>query len=494
MPIYARATRHPARQVRDQLKPSDPPGSYDNPPEVRQGSTCSVVPARAGFFRGAEQHPHRAGRRPRTRVGLPYEAGFGVSFQMSFPHARRSADEKSRPQAGLQAESGFVTSGPPVRAALTATDTDLERILSIIAGDPVLTMRVLRVVIHLVDHQQRELLPLLGGSAPQREGYGVEGTLGGRAFTMVTTCVSDNEPDGKRLWVPLLNGAERMGIVEVVSDAALSDQAVDDCVTVASLLAELVITRGSYSDTVERVRRRETMQLAAEMLRAQLPPLSFSTGHLMISGIMEPSYDVGGDAFDYAVNGDPAHLALFDAAGHGSAGGMRAVVLASIALAAYRNARRAGMDLTAAYHHIDRAVRTHDHAGMITAARRKIWFSCSSSLLGLRSSRSSADSIVVTPGRTPWSVSAISTSGADTTQRSRSPSRPERPTSRPYGRRRPHHDGTPVGTLSAWDTSSRRGTHVLTVRSQPNRGQSLVTSPGAKWQPAEQAGRQGHAS
>ncbi|WP_212994991.1 PP2C family protein-serine/threonine phosphatase, partial [Actinoplanes auranticolor] len=220
---------------------------------------------------------------------------------------------------------------------------------------------------YLVDHQQRELLPLLGGSAPHRESFNIDGTLGGRAFTLVTTCVSDTEPDGQRLWVPLLNGAERMGVLEVVSDATLSDQAVDDCMTVASLLAELVITRGSYSDTVERVRRREPMQLAAEMLRAQLPPLSFSTGHLMISGILEPSYDVGGDAFDYAVNGDTAHLALFDAAGHGSANGMRAVVLASIALAAYRNARRAGMDLTATYHHIDSAVRTHDRAGMITA-------------------------------------------------------------------------------------------------------------------------------
>jgi len=122
-----------------------------------------------------------------------------------------------------------------------------------------------------------------------------------------------------------------------------------------------------YGDTVERVRRREPMQLAAEMLRAQLPPLTFSTGHLMISGILEPSYDVGGDAFDYAVNGDTAHLALFDATGHGSAGGMRSVMLASLALAAYRNARRAGMDLTATYHHIDNAVRAHDQAGMITA-------------------------------------------------------------------------------------------------------------------------------
>jgi hypothetical protein len=223
------------------------------------------------------------------------------------------------------------------------------------------------MVIYLVDHRQRELIPLLAGSAPHRERFALEGTLGGRAFIMVTACRSDAEPDGARLWLPLLNGAERMGVLEISSGAPLDDQAADDCMTVAALLAELVITRSAYSDTIERVRRREPMQLAAEMLRAQLPPLSFSTGHLMISGILEPSYDVGGDAFDYAVNGDTAHLALFDAAGHGSAGGMRSVVLVSIALGAYRNARRAGLDLASTYHHIDNAVRAYDRVGMITA-------------------------------------------------------------------------------------------------------------------------------
>jgi hypothetical protein len=223
------------------------------------------------------------------------------------------------------------------------------------------------MVIYLVDHQQRELRPLLSGTAPHRKPFGVDGTLAGRAFSMVTPCPSEAEADGSRLWLPLLDGSERLGVLEVVSDVPLNEEAVADCLALASLLAEMIVTRGFYSDTIERVRRREPMQLAAEMLRAQLPPLTYSTGHLVISGILEPTYDVGGDAFDYAVNGDTAHLALFDAAGHGSAGGMRAVVLASIALAGYRNARRAGLDLIATYHHIDSAVRAHDRAGMITA-------------------------------------------------------------------------------------------------------------------------------
>jgi hypothetical protein len=223
------------------------------------------------------------------------------------------------------------------------------------------------VVIYVVDHQQRILLPLLGGSAPDRAPIAVDGTLGGRAYTMVTPCTGEGENSTVRLWVPMLDGAERMGVLEIIMRSAPNDADLDECVAVSSLLAELVVTRSLYSDTIERVRRREPMRLAAEMLRAQLPPLTFSTGHLMISGVLEPCYDVGGDAFDYAVNGDIAHLALFDAAGHGSAGGMRAVVLASLALASYRNARRSGMDLIATYHHIDEAVRRHDRHGMITA-------------------------------------------------------------------------------------------------------------------------------
>ncbi|MFC0004911.1 PP2C family protein-serine/threonine phosphatase [Micromonospora siamensis] len=218
------------------------------------------------------------------------------------------------------------------------------------------------MLLWLVDHEQRELLPMTDPGTPHREPITVDGTLAGRAYGLMRPIAGADH----RLWVPLLDGLERLGVVEVVSGAPVPDDRVPDFSAAASLLAELLVTRGAYSDTVERVRRREPMRLAAEMLRAQLPPLTFATGSMVISGVLEPSYDVGGDAFDYAVNGDVAHLALFDAVGHGSSGGMRAVMLASLALAAYRNARRSGLDLAATYHHIDEAVRRHDRRGLIT--------------------------------------------------------------------------------------------------------------------------------
>ncbi|NYF56657.1 PP2C family protein-serine/threonine phosphatase [Micromonospora purpureochromogenes] len=219
--------------------------------------------------------------------------------------------------------------------------------------------------IHLVDHEQRELLPMDRGGA-EGDSLAVDGTLAGRAYAMMRPYAADGGPGPARLWVPLLDGLERLGVVEVVSAEPVPAERVPEFEAACALLAELLVTRSSYSDTVELVRRRAPMQMAAEMLRAQLPPLTFSTGSMTISGILEPSYDVGGDAFDYAVNGDIAHLALFDAVGHGSYGGMRAVMLASLALAAYRNARRSGHDLIATYHHIDTVVRDHDRRGLIT--------------------------------------------------------------------------------------------------------------------------------
>ena len=51
---------------------------------------------------------------------------------------------------------------------------------------------------------------------------------------------------------------------------------------------------------------------------------------------MEPAYEVGGDCFDYSLNGDVLDIVMFDSMGHG----LRAAVLGSLAVSAYRNTRR----------------------------------------------------------------------------------------------------------------------------------------------------------
>jgi len=68
-----------------------------------------------------------------------------------------------------------------------------------------------------------------------------------------------------------------------------------------------------------------------------------------VTAQLEPWHQVGGDAFDYSLDGDVLHLAVLDGMGHG----LGATLLVSVALAAYRNARRAGLDLVATAAAID---------------------------------------------------------------------------------------------------------------------------------------------
>jgi serine phosphatase RsbU (regulator of sigma subunit) len=219
------------------------------------------------------------------------------------------------------------------------------------------------MVIYLIDYDQRNLVPLTGDGAPQRDVVAVDGTLPGRSFAMTEVCETDTG-SGPRLWVPLLDGTERLGVLEVLTATEPTQEARADFRTVASLLSEVLTSRRIYGDAVERTRRRLPMQLAAEIVWNLLPPLTFATRDVMISAILEPAYDVGGDAFDYAVNGSYLHAAVFDAVGHG----IDASAMTSLTISAYRNARRCGLDLVDTYRSIDKWVSAQYPHGFVTAA------------------------------------------------------------------------------------------------------------------------------
>ncbi|MET8152482.1 PP2C family protein-serine/threonine phosphatase [Actinoplanes sp. NPDC049668] len=218
------------------------------------------------------------------------------------------------------------------------------------------------LVVYLVDFDQRQLRPLPGQDAPARTPIAVDGTLPGRAFAL-TQIYETRDGGAHHLWVPLLDGTERLGVLEAVTDA-VSEHHRRDLPTVASLMAELLMTRRAYGDAVELTRRSLPMQLAAEVLWNLLPPLTFIGRDVSISAALEPCYDVGGDAFDYAVNGDTLHLAIFDSVGHG----IDASTVTSLAVNAYRNARRCGLDLAAIYRSIDNWIALKHPQTFVTAA------------------------------------------------------------------------------------------------------------------------------
>ena len=200
----------------------------------------------------------------------------------------------------------------------------------------------------VIDYAQTCLVQLVGTSHGEHESFAVEATVAGRAYTTGQHQEVTDEA-GCRLWLPLLQGAHRMGALEIQTLTDLTPEQRSSIDTIAAVLSAVLSAASLVSDALPATRRLLPMELAAEIVWGLLPPLTFVNNDVSISGILEPCYDVGGDAFDYAVNGRVAHVALFDAVGHGLA----ASRLSSLTVAAYRNARRSGLDLIATAHSID---------------------------------------------------------------------------------------------------------------------------------------------
>jgi hypothetical protein len=211
------------------------------------------------------------------------------------------------------------------------------------------------VVLHLVDYEQTTLVPVPRRREPvDRPVLRIDGTVGGRAFAETTMYEVDAGQDGRRrLWLPLIDGTDRLGVMELTAPAPVTDQLLIYCERYAHLIAQLVVSKNLYGDAFELVRRRRPMTVAAELQWTLLPPLVFATRGLVVAGALEPCYTVGGDSFDYAVDESTAQLAVFDAMGHG----LTAAATAAVTISAYRNARRQLLDLPGTYAAVDQTVR-----------------------------------------------------------------------------------------------------------------------------------------
>jgi hypothetical protein len=212
------------------------------------------------------------------------------------------------------------------------------------------------VGLYLADYEQRFLVPLPGPSLVPRVEVEIDATVAGWCFRTLTVQKVALDDGGRRIWVPVVDGTERLGVLELDFSHHQDDKQLDEVLpSLAALAAELVMTKSAYGDLFERVRRRRPMSLAAELLWQLLPPLTFGTKRVVITAGLAPVHDVGGDAFDYAVNGDIARFGVFDAMGHGLPAGL----MSTVALAAYRNSRREGLDLADTARVIDTAITTH---------------------------------------------------------------------------------------------------------------------------------------
>ena len=169
--------------------------------------------------------------------------------------------------------------------------------------------------LYLVDYDQRVLAPVPRPGGRVREHVPIDSTMAGRCYRTVETQQITGEDGRTRVWAPVLDGAERLGVLEMAF--GVEQPNLDEVRTFAGLVAELVMTKHAYGDLFEQVRRRQPMSVAAELAWNLLPPLTFATDRLVISGVLAPVYDLGGDSFDYAVDAHTARISVFDAMGHG---------------------------------------------------------------------------------------------------------------------------------------------------------------------------------
>jgi hypothetical protein len=201
----------------------------------------------------------------------------------------------------------------------------------------------IRPTIYLVDDEQRALHAVAQDGRPPLPPLALDDTVAGRVFRLVESMPVSGD---RGWWVPMVNGTDRLGVIEftVVDGMDAGDDLLRGrCQTMAGLVGHLITVTAPKGDFLVQAHRTRPMSASAELLDRMLPPLTASCERLTVSAILEPRYDVGGDGFDYAIDGSVARLMIFDGVGHG----LRAGLAYTVAVVSIRAARRAGHGLSA---------------------------------------------------------------------------------------------------------------------------------------------------
>jgi Stage II sporulation protein E (SpoIIE) len=194
----------------------------------------------------------------------------------------------------------------------------------------------------------------------------VEGTIAGRAYQL-GQILSGSEGDERVLWIPMLDGADRAGVLRI----GLSPAVVDDaplrrrCWALSGLLGHILVSKVPYSERLRWMRSRGSLSPSAELLWQLVPPRTFATDRLVVTALLEPWDRVAGDAYDYAVNAEDAFFAVFDGVGHDLQAGHDT----ALAISAIRLARREGVtDLAALAAHADDLLTTQSAPAQFVTA------------------------------------------------------------------------------------------------------------------------------
>ncbi|HEY0495759.1 MAG TPA: PP2C family protein-serine/threonine phosphatase [Kutzneria sp.] len=213
------------------------------------------------------------------------------------------------------------------------------------------------VVAYLADIREERLVRL----DDTEQQLAVDTTAAGWAFRKVEVVASQST-----LWVPMLDGTERIG---VLGASVGSTDTATGLRALASLAALLIVSKRPHSDSYAELVRARPMSLPSEVIWPLMPPLTFATKDVAVTAVLEPAYEIGGDAVDYAMSPDLLHLSVFDAMGHDQSAGLTVAV----ATGACRNTRRRGARLPEIGDAIDDAIaRQFDRKRFATGVLAKM--------------------------------------------------------------------------------------------------------------------------
>jgi serine phosphatase RsbU (regulator of sigma subunit) len=173
------------------------------------------------------------------------------------------------------------------------------------------------------------------------ERVSLTGSPQGRAIATQTVEVESGAGEA-RVFAPVTNRGEAIGVLEVSLLEIPDEQTVADIALAAHALAYVVIANRRFTDLFAWGQRSVPLSLAAEIQHRLLPgSYTCEAGQFTLAAWLEPAGNVGGDTFDFALERDTLHLSMTDAMGHE----VGAAVLATVLVGALRNARRAGLGL-----------------------------------------------------------------------------------------------------------------------------------------------------
>ncbi len=168
--------------------------------------------------------------------------------------------------------------------------------------------------------------------------------------------VPDLDGGSARLYAPVTDRGDALGVLELTLPTTPDEAVLAFVASAAHALAYVIIANRRHTDLFERGQRDSAFTLAAEIQRRLLPAAyTCEAAEFTLAGWLEPANEVGGDTFDYSVERDTLHLSISDAKGHN----VHAAQLATLAVAALRNSRRAHASVLTQAREANTAIAEH---------------------------------------------------------------------------------------------------------------------------------------